>query len=154
MLSMSKAEMLIHAFMTSRLDYCNALLGGCCARLINKLQKRLITKCDILQLSHIHLLIIFANVLTPQPTEQFCLYCFNTYGGHSNIPQCCTSVNNSSNLHLYIGHMRIHTSVYAHLSVFFILLLLLFIILFIISVFITLIICCLHYVCTFCTGSS
>ncbi len=29
---------LIHAFMTSRLDYCNALLGGCSARLINKLQ--------------------------------------------------------------------------------------------------------------------
>ncbi len=29
---------LIHAFMTSRLDYCNALLGGCSACLINKLQ--------------------------------------------------------------------------------------------------------------------
>ncbi len=28
MLSMSNAEMLIHVFMTSRLDYCNALLGG------------------------------------------------------------------------------------------------------------------------------
>ncbi len=38
MLSMSSAEMLIYAFMTSRLDYCNALLGGCSARLINKLQ--------------------------------------------------------------------------------------------------------------------
>ncbi len=38
MLSMSKAEMSIHAFMTSRLDYCNDLLGGCSARLINKLQ--------------------------------------------------------------------------------------------------------------------
>ncbi len=37
-LSTSNAEMLIHAFMTSRLDYCNALLGGCSARLINKLQ--------------------------------------------------------------------------------------------------------------------
>ncbi len=34
----SNAEMLIHAFMTSRLDYCNDLLGGCSARLINKLQ--------------------------------------------------------------------------------------------------------------------
>ncbi len=32
MLSMSNAEMLIHAFMTSRLDYYNALLGGCSAR--------------------------------------------------------------------------------------------------------------------------
>ncbi len=38
MLSMSNAEMLIHAFMASRLDYCNALLGGYSARLINKLQ--------------------------------------------------------------------------------------------------------------------
>ncbi len=38
MLSISNAEMLINAFMTSRLDYCNALLGGCSARLINKLQ--------------------------------------------------------------------------------------------------------------------
>ncbi len=38
MLSMSNAGMLIHAFMTSRLDYCNALLGGCSACLINKLQ--------------------------------------------------------------------------------------------------------------------
>ncbi len=38
MLSMSNAEMLIHAFMTSKLDYCNALLSGCSAHLINKLQ--------------------------------------------------------------------------------------------------------------------
>ncbi len=37
-LSMSNAEMLIHVLMTSRLDYCNALLGGCSARLINKPQ--------------------------------------------------------------------------------------------------------------------
>ncbi len=38
MLSMSNAEMFIHAFMTSRLDYCNPLLGGYSAHLINKLQ--------------------------------------------------------------------------------------------------------------------
>ena len=31
-------EQLVHAFMTSRLDYCNAIMGGCPARLINKLQ--------------------------------------------------------------------------------------------------------------------
>ncbi len=35
---MSNAQMLIHAFMTAMLDYYNALLGGCSARLINKLQ--------------------------------------------------------------------------------------------------------------------
>ncbi len=28
----------VHAFMTTRFDYCNALLGGCSARLINRLQ--------------------------------------------------------------------------------------------------------------------
>ncbi len=38
MLTILNAEMLIHAFMTSRLDYCNALLGGRYAHLINKLQ--------------------------------------------------------------------------------------------------------------------
>ncbi|XDV45278.1 hypothetical protein PO909_013398, partial [Leuciscus waleckii] len=38
MLSVSDAEKLVHAFMTSRLDYCNALLAGCPASSINKLQ--------------------------------------------------------------------------------------------------------------------
>ncbi len=38
MLSMSNAEMLIHAFMTSNLDYCNALLDGCPSHFLNKLQ--------------------------------------------------------------------------------------------------------------------
>ncbi len=32
----------------------------------------------------------------------------------NNTPRYCTSVNNSSNLHLYIGHMHIHSSVYGH----------------------------------------
>ncbi len=39
MLSMSNADMLINVFMTSRLDYCNALLGGCSAHLITKMQQ-------------------------------------------------------------------------------------------------------------------
>ncbi len=38
MLSVSDAEKLVHAFMTSRLDYCYGLLGGCPASSINKLQ--------------------------------------------------------------------------------------------------------------------
>ncbi|XP_053337506.1 uncharacterized protein LOC128509700 [Clarias gariepinus] len=38
LLSLNDAEKLVHAFITSRLDYCNALLSGCSARCINKLQ--------------------------------------------------------------------------------------------------------------------
>ncbi|KAI5106972.1 hypothetical protein C0J45_2610, partial [Silurus meridionalis] len=38
MLSISDSEKLNHTFMTSRLDYCNALLGGCPVSLIKKLQ--------------------------------------------------------------------------------------------------------------------
>ncbi len=60
MLSMSNAETLIHAFMTSRLDYCNALLGGCSARLINKLQ--LVQNAE-------------ARVLTMTTLARFCQHC-------------------------------------------------------------------------------
>ncbi len=38
MLPVSDTEKLVHAFMTSRLDYCNALIAGCPASSINKLQ--------------------------------------------------------------------------------------------------------------------
>ncbi len=79
---------------------------------------------------------------------------YPTWTTHST-PQYCTSVNNSSTLHLYIGHMHIQFCYFYFLYIF-ILLLLLFIILYSLHYycFITLIICCLHYVCAFCTGSS
>ncbi|XP_072573218.1 uncharacterized protein [Paramormyrops kingsleyae] len=38
MLSLRDAEKLIHAFITTRLDYCNALLSGCPSGSLNKLQ--------------------------------------------------------------------------------------------------------------------
>ena len=38
MLSLHNAEILVHAFVTSRLDYCNALLSGCANSTLNGLQ--------------------------------------------------------------------------------------------------------------------
>ena len=37
-LSLQDAEKLVHAFITSRLDYCNTLLSGCSSKSLNKLQ--------------------------------------------------------------------------------------------------------------------
>ncbi len=51
MLSVSDAEKLVHAFMTSRLDYCNALLGGCPASSVNNLQVVQIAAAKVLTTS-------------------------------------------------------------------------------------------------------
>ncbi len=87
------------------------------------------------------------NFFSPRP--------YPTWTTH-NTPQYCTSVNNSSNLHLCIGHM--HSSVYGHFYFLYIFITIVFLNYCLFSsllvLFITLIICCLHYVCTFCTGSS
>ncbi len=89
------------------------------------------------------------NSFTPRPYPTWTTY---------NTPHC-TSFNNSSNLNPYIGYMHIHSSVYGH----FLFCIFIFITIVIhnyslfsllIVFFITLIICCLHYVCSFCTGSS
>ncbi len=58
-----------------------------------------------------------------------------------------TTINNSSTLHLYIGHVHIHTFLYSFILITVVIYNLLSI-LFIVGVFIILIICCLHYVCT------
>ncbi len=53
MLTVSDAEKLVQAFMTSRLDYCNALLGGCPASSINKIQIRVRVRLGLtLTLTH------------------------------------------------------------------------------------------------------
>jgi len=46
MLSVSDAEKLNHAFMTSKLDYCNALLAGCPASTIHNTQATVSAKCS------------------------------------------------------------------------------------------------------------
>ncbi len=76
MLLMSNAEMLIHAFMTSRLDYCNALLGGCSARLINKLQMvqnaaaRVLTRNS--KYDHMILTLSLFSAIIQKPIKSYC----------------------------------------------------------------------------------
>ncbi len=69
MLSMSNKDMLTHVFMNSRLDYCKALLGGCSARLINKLQMiqnaaaRVLTRTR----KYDHIRLVLSTLQTPPP---------------------------------------------------------------------------------------
>ncbi len=66
-----------------------------------------------LVLSPIHHLIIFANVLTQQPTEQFCLYCSNTFGGHHTCTRTCTRTRTRTHAHTqsYIANTYSHINV-------------------------------------------
>ncbi len=80
--------------------------------------------------------------------NNFTLRPYPTWTTH-NTPQYCTSVNNSSNLHLYIGHMHIHSFVYGHFfSVYFYFITIVIhnycLFSSLLVYFITLIICCLH----------
>ncbi len=63
MLSVSDAEKLVHAFMTSRLDYCNELLGGCPASSINKLQIEQNAAARVLTRSRLLLLLLAYKAL-------------------------------------------------------------------------------------------
>ncbi len=95
----------------------------------------------------------------PDTRTAFTPRSYPTWKTH-HTPQYCTSVNNSSNLHLYIQYMHIHSSAYGHflfsVYLYFMTIIIQNYCLFssVLVFFITLIICCLHYVCTLCTGSS
>ncbi len=61
-------------------------------------------------LSHIHLLIILANVLTPQPAEQFCLYCSNTYGRY------CVCIYIYIYIYIYV-YMCVYIYIYIYIYI-------------------------------------
>ncbi|KAI5619740.1 hypothetical protein C0J50_20657, partial [Silurus asotus] len=68
MLSISDAEELIHAFLTSRTDYCNALLGGCSSQISNPLQ----TTASYLQNTKWFIFIFLSSLLTRyNPSRSF-----------------------------------------------------------------------------------
>jgi len=66
MLSMTNAEQLVNVFMTSRQDSCNAIVGGCPVRLINKLQLAQNAAARVLTRTRKYCMTILA---------QFCQHC-------------------------------------------------------------------------------
>ncbi len=61
--------------------------------------------CHTVVLSHTHLLIISTDFLTLEQTEQFCLYCPKTYGGHSYLIWTnCASVERLKTLASMFDH--------------------------------------------------
>ncbi len=81
---------------------------------------------------------------------------YPTWTSH-NIPQYCTSVNNSSNLHLWDKCTFTVLSMVIFIFCIFLFYLVIHNFCLLSSLFmffINLILCCLHYVCTFCIGSS
>ncbi len=86
---MSNAEMLIHAVMTSRLDYCNALLDGCSAPLINKLQMVQNAAARVLSRTN-RIYILLPNRIS----RISCDYCNSAYKTPDcgNLPSPCQSL--------------------------------------------------------------
>ncbi len=73
MLIVSDAEKLVHAFMTSRLDYCNALLAGCPASSINKLHivKNAVARVLTMSRKYDHITLILQSL--PGLPIKFCI---------------------------------------------------------------------------------
>ncbi len=102
---MSNAETLIHAFMTSRLDYCNALLGGCFARLINKLQlvqnaaARVLTRTS----KYEHIRVVFYKVPPSDKRSLLWLALIPTGTVHCDWPNTTSPVGNVTPLSIIVA---------------------------------------------------